>query len=100
MSSTKTKGRKAALGVWMVFCVLLFIPVCFALSVGPAYWFSEHTANSRIVFFFPAGQPVWVSQKLYYFSKIMEYLTFSGIALLIFGFIWLCWNVLRRKRGA
>ena len=76
---------------------LLMIPVFSALSTGPAYLFSEHAEDAKIAFYFPKGQPVWVSPWLYHFSTVMQYLMFVGMAVAVCGVFWLYW---RRKHVA
>jgi len=96
MSFIKVKGQDAK-PLLMFVLGFFMMPVCLALSVGPATWFSERTPDAKELPWHYGSEPIWVSPWLYYFSIVFHCLMWVGMLLAVVG---LSWFVLKRKRDA
>jgi hypothetical protein len=96
MSFIKTRGEDAK-PLLMFVLGFFMIPVCFALSIGPATWFSERGPDAKELPYHFGNGPLWVTPWLFYFSMLFHFLMWAGMCLFVVG---ISWFTLKRRRHA
>ena len=96
MSLIKIRGRDAK-PLLMFVLGLFMIPVCLAMSVGPATWLSERSPDAKALPWHYGSDTIWVSPWLYYLSMAFHYLMWGGMLLAVVG---ISWFVLKRRHDA